>query len=490
MLDRGKTFSSSNFSEFAWQDCREFTRLALAGVYTRGAAFRRQLLLKAMNPVQAPPLEIGFDPRPTTYLAWMVERGELAYRTFCVAILMAYVGVVSAYVGNVSTNRPSDTLVFIALGVFAVGAVWTMRHSARERSAIQRFSRDHFTPETVASLLDAPHDKKLDVGIGGYQQRLLVYRDYDPFRCAGAAIGRWSFTVDVEKRAQIGTGAPDLVPISLSQINQMIAEDLPQSGFGDMVIRKIAALRGRDAWTLPLLSHDAWTRQPSVTLNESAVADVVAKHPDLVREYLLFHDIRWNGELILTHAIKTTHRGRIFYIEASRYLLTPPFKEFKTVDNMHFSDRSLRTKIGRLVGEAMASPFLVLGEVYNLLAYAMLGHSIRRLKTEYRHSIEATPLFDYGAVDSTRREIMDENFEHYFQKTDLDFGIKAFDQCVVELICRYMEDHGVDISDLRKKAFAIYNSGILVQGGDVTAQAMAVGQGASAASTHDANATH
>jgi len=490
MLDRGKVLNNLSTPELAWQGCFEFTRLALAGVYTRGAAFRRQLLLKAMNPVQAPPLEIGCDPRPMTYLAWMVERGELTYRAFCVAVLMAYIGAALFYAGIVSTGRPPNIPLLILMGVFAVGAVWTMRHSARERSALERFSREHFNLDAVASLLDTPHDEKLDLGIGGDHQRLLVYRDYDPFRCAGAPIGRWSFTVDVEKPAQTGSGVSDLIPISLSQINQAIAEELPQSGFGDMVTRKIAALRGTDAWTLPLLAHDTWTRQPSVILNDSAVADIVARHPDLVREYLLFHDVRWNGELILTHAIKTTHRGRIFYIEASRFLLTPPFKEFKTVDNMHFRDRSLRTKVGRLVGEAMASPFLVLHETYNLLAYTLLGHAIRRLKKEYRHSVEASPRFDYGAVDSTRREIMDENFEHYFQKTDLDFGIKAFDQCIVELICRYMEDHGVDISDLRKKAFAIYNSGILVQGGDVTAQAMAVGQGASAASTHEANPVH
>jgi hypothetical protein len=62
----------------------------------------------------------------------------------------------------------------------------------------------------------------------------------------------------------------------------------------------------------------------------------------------------------------------------------------------------------------------------------------------------------------------------------LDFAVKAFDQTIVELIYSYMEDHGVDVSDLRNKAMTIYNSGIMVQGGDVTAQAMAVGQGSAA----------
>ena len=83
--------------------------------------------------------------------------------------------------------------------------------------------------------------------------------------------------------------------------------------------------------------------------------------------------------------------------------------------------------------------------------------------------------------------MMDQKFDHFSQKADLDFAVKAFDQTVVELIYRYMEEHGVDVSDLRNKVTAIHNSGIWVQGGDVTAQAMAVGQGSNAHANPPAN---
>lgn len=490
MLDRGKVSINSNSSALAWPSCFEFTRLVLAGVYSRGAAFRRSLLVKAMDPIHAPPLEIGFDPRTAIHLAWKVERERLGYRAVCALILLAYVVALSLRLFLDSSEAGLDGLTVVLFGIFAVGAVWTMRHSARERGSLEQLTRENFSLEMAASLLEVPHDRRLDVGVGGSQQRVLVYKDFEPFKCAGAAIGRWSFTVDVGKAAHVASGISGLIPISLPQINELIAQELPQSGFGDMITRRIAALRGTDAWTLPYLSHNDWAKQPTVALNETTLADIVAMHPDVVREYLMFHDVRWDGELILTHAIKTTHRGRIFYIEASRFLLTPPFKEFRTVDTTNFHDRRLKTKISHFVGEAMASPFVVLGEVYNLIAFfAALGHSTRSLKREYRDSVEANPRFDYGATDSIRREVMDEKFEHYFQKTDLDFGIKAFDQCIVELVCGYMEDHGVDVSDLRKKAMAIYNSGIMVQGGDVTAQAMAVGQNASATTSHNAQRT-
>jgi hypothetical protein len=120
---------------------------------------------------------------------------------------------------------------------------------------------------------------------------------------------------------------------------------------------------------------------------------------------------------------------------------------------------------------------------YEFLAYYLgATRSTKRLTTAYFQSLKDNPIYNFGADESIRREMMDEKFDHYSQKADLDFAAKAFDQTIVELIYRYMEERGVDVSDLRNKVMTIYNSGIMVQGGDVTAQAMAIGQGASAQS--------
>jgi hypothetical protein len=197
----------------------------------------------------------------------------------------------------------------------------------------------------------------------------------------------------------------------------------------------------------------------------------------------MFHDIRWDGGLILTHIVRTVLKGKIFYIETSRFVLAPPSKGFKGVDTTNLDNKKLSTKIGEFFGVAIVSPFVVIAETYNLLAFATLSRSINKIKKEYLESLQTNPMFNYGAADSTRREMTDAKFDHYSQKADLDFAVKAFDQTIVELVYKYMEDHGVDVSDLRNKVMTIYNSGIMVQGGDVTAQAMAVGQGATAQSS-------
>ncbi|WP_334529626.1 hypothetical protein [Bradyrhizobium sp. AZCC 2230] len=422
-----------------------------------------------MNPIAAPSLEIGLDPRPIVYLARKVESAEAAHRRLC-AILLAMT-VLAALFGM-------PEVIYVLIFLFAAVAVG--KHKADVQGELDKFSKSKFNLGMAAQLLDAPHDRKLDVGLGSYEQRVLVYKDFDPFKFAGLPIGKWSFTVDIERPAQIASSVAKIHPISSAEIEAAIKRELPGSGFGDLLVRHIVAVRGEDAALLPMISREPNTKQPNVFLDEATVAQLAQQHPNLVRGYFLFHDIRWDGELILTHVVRTALQGRIFYIETSRFVLTPPSKEFKVVDSTNFYDKTLKTKVGGFIAGAIGSPFIVIAETYNLIAVAMLGRSIARIKKDYEKSLETNPIFNYGSAESTRREMMDEKFDHFSQKADLDFAVKAFDQTIVELICSYMEDHGVDVSDLRNKAMTIYNSGLMVQGGDVTAQAMAVGQGATA----------
>jgi hypothetical protein len=452
-----------------WQGCFDVMRIALSAVYSSGAGYRRKLLLKAMNPIAAPPMEIGINPRPLVYLAWEVEKQQAGYRKIC-AFLFALALVAFLF------SMPLFIFVLLVIVAAVVGGL----HHARMQSALDAYTKNRFTSASASKLFDAPLAKGMGYGIGSADQRVLVHKDFDPFKFAGVPVGKWSFTVDVARPAQNASGTAELTPISISEIESGMRQDLAQSGFGDLVVREIIAVRGEDASILPMISNEPEIKQPDVNLPEQAIAEVSSKHPNLVRRYLLFHDIRWDGGLILTHVVRTTLQGRIFYIETSRFVLTPPSKEFKVVDSTNFYNETLKTKIGGFIAGALVSPFTVVGETYNLYAFATLWRSINKLKRDYLKSLETSPVFNYGSDESTRRTMMDEKFDHFSQKADLDFAIKAFDQTIVELICRYMESHGVDVSDLRNKVMTIYNSGIMVQGGDVTAQAMAVGQGSTA----------
>ncbi len=481
MLDQ---LESQTASQVGWRNCPETLRLALAAVYTSGPGFRRKLIRKATNPIAAPPFEVGLDPRPAVYLACKLEEDETRFRSICA-------GLVASAILAYFADAPPFSLALILL----ITAVVCGFHHSRLTALQQRFSKGKFKISVADQLLDQAHAEQLDFGVSGPDQNVIVYKDFDPFKPLGTPTGKWSFTVDIGRAAHRPEGKAAIVPIELSEIEATIKDQIVKSAFGEITTREVITVRGEDAPILPMISRfpsgeiplftsGEWPppQQPRVDLSEQEAAQICSQHPNLARRYLLFHDIRWNGELILTHAVRAQVQGRMFYIETSRFVLTPPSQAFKAIDRTTFRERFvfLNTRWDAFLGFVIASPLVAVIEAYRLLATISLWRSSKNTTKAYKESLEKDPIYNYGAGESTRREMMEPKFDHFSQKADLDFAEKAFDQTVVEVIFGYMENHGVDVSDLRNKVMTIYNSGIMVQGGDVTAQAMAVGQGASA----------
>ena len=95
--------------------------------------------------------------------------------------------------------------------------------------------------------------------------------------------------------------------------------------------------------------------------------------------------------------------------------------------------------------------------------------------------IKNNPLFDYGAESSLRVKMSSSNFNHFFQRSDSEMYFKIIERVLLDSIVKFLDDHNIDTSDLKERQTTIINSGIIVQGGDVRAQAMAVGTAAKAA---------
>ncbi|MBI2402246.1 MAG: hypothetical protein HYV20_05830, partial [Gemmatimonadetes bacterium] len=63
---------------------------------------------------------------------------------------------------------------------------------------------------------------------------------------------------------------------------------------------------------------------------------------------------------------------------------------------------------------------------------------------------------------------------------DKEMYQKAFDRQVLDTMVDFLDARHIDVSDLRDREAVILNTGVIVQGGDVTAQTLAVGTGAQA----------
>jgi len=124
----------------------------------------------------------------------------------------------------------------------------------------------------------------------------------------------------------------------------------------------------------------------------------------------------------------------------------------------------------------IASPFWAFAEVTRILREKFgIGEEGNR-----RKAIEKNPLFNYGAVTSLRQALSSGDYGHYFQKMDGDLYNKLFEHEVLDSLVEFLDAHGIDTSDLKERQNTILNNGVIVHGGDVKAESLAVGAGSHA----------
>jgi len=104
-----------------------------------------------------------------------------------------------------------------------------------------------------------------------------------------------------------------------------------------------------------------------------------------------------------------------------------------------------------------------------------------------RREIESNPLYNYGAQSSLRYAFSSDSFLHYFQKLDGEFYTKVLEHQVLDGIIDFLDMHNIDTSEIRERRTTILNSGVIVQGGDIKAESLAVGSGAMAVKSQTAS---
>jgi hypothetical protein len=88
--------------------------------------------------------------------------------------------------------------------------------------------------------------------------------------------------------------------------------------------------------------------------------------------------------------------------------------------------------------------------------------------------------YDYGAEPSLRAEIASATYANYFQRMDSELYEKSLNRCIFDTVIDFLEERGIDVSSLKETRTTIINSGVLVKGGDVKADVLAVGERATA----------
>ena len=442
----------------------EATRLAAAHAVLGGTAFRRKVIERASDRYHAVAPELGLDlPLVLQVALWMENRRHRYDWFFLAGIVLSSVGFAVA--------RPVGVLLVLGMAVVAV------RKRLHERFELARsFRRDEYDPARVRERFPTEIPFQMTVGLPKPDQNVGTYSKFVPFNGAGFEVGAWSFVIDAA-RAKPSSGAPVMpTAFHVDELLAAVEEAIADLQSSRVRCRDYVLLHGTDAEYLGLL-RDRFAA-PVQHVSKDAFAGL--RNSNSARRYKWIQIFDWGDELVLSNFLYSERVGDEVFVESRQFLLAPIAEAYRKVDQI--PNRTVRTWLGSAVRALLMAPFELLGGPFSIFLRVQesLSEVFGSAEREIARAIEDGPRFNYGAATSLRQELAGTKFTHYFQRTDREMLVKLVDRRVLVALVDFLDSHGVDTSDIKESQSVIMNNGIIVHGGDVKADSMAVGQGARA----------
>ena len=374
-------------------------------------------------------------------------------------------------------------LVILYLICFAI----CLYFQSRARSIVmQNFTRGKFDPDAFLQKDNTPVEYLQAAETGN----TVVYSGFSPFVGSGENMGAWSFALDLRKRASgdgltsknehrqsSGLSAGELQEITLEALYTRVARDITELGLDRVTLQDKLYVHGRDIRDDKRFLSDPLGR-PRYRQEEQTVRNAMfGAQEKQVRHYRCVRVVDWSGELVLSIFLRFSKLGHNLFVEASYFLLTPVAERFRAVDAMspYFN---LGRFIKSIVATAVTTPFVTLWAPFELLGRIYGRFHRWSANREEDTLIRENPTFDYGAAFSFRQWASANEYRRYFQRLDKEMYLKILEKNILDSILTFLEEHDVDVSELKQRQNTILNQGVIVSGGNMTTQSMSVGLGA------------
>lgn len=369
---------------------------------------------------------------------------------------------------------------FALLPFLGVLIVVLMERWFVDSAVVSNFSKGNFDGKSVRlpfgnGFQDTAENRLFDIA---HEQdgNVVTYSGYSPFVGSGFDLGGWSFTLRTDKgKEEVGITV-DATPFDLEDLYGHVTDDLTSLGLDGLEITDKLYVDGQEIRTDKRFLRDPLAK-PLVKLEPRLVRSFVGKPARGIRYYKSIHAVEWGGELILSIFVRFEKIENNLYAEVI-YFLVPPVKErYHEVDNIN-PTLSLRRLLGVLSKAVASTPVVLVLAPIRTLGHALSPYRLWRRERQARRLIDMNLAYDYGAKTSVRESAASSHYRRYFQKLDQEMNLKVLEQRILDAIIEFLDDKNINTSDLKDRQQTILNEGVIVSGGSVQAESIAVGKGA------------
>jgi hypothetical protein len=231
-------------------------------------------------------------------------------------------------------------------------------------------------------------------------------------------------------------------------------------------------------------------QRPLTWIDDDVMRSCMRTPSETVRHFRAVRVIAWSGQLVVTIFLHATKVGPLLYMRARYHCLTPLKQAFKRVDTIP----PMPTVADVLAQASAAAVELVGGIVHpsrwfkpiTLVRYLMRPTVQRRHDTasaRMRGRLGWYPRIRWYRT-SIRARASDQSLRRYFHLVDQAKSIQIIERCLLNSLVSFLDERGVDTSDLVRQQMTILNSGVIVSGnGQLNTKNLAVGDNSAAGDT-------
>lgn len=455
------------------------TRFLAASAILLGTQFRRQCLEHLGRKHKSFAPEPGVDVVLLAKICRFFENRDRRYNIGTAATTIAF-GILIFGMSAIDPGDFISAIIPISL-IFVLGVVIPTIYKRHEERMIldEYFHQETFDPEKVANRFEADVEDISGAVSTREDQNLIIYGGFTPFVGAGYDIGGWSFTVDLSKPKEYLDENPELMAFRLDELYNRVdaalkASELPGLKSQDLLFISGSEIREKK-WILRGMYENPASKVDAATINRYFESNDTS-----TRHYKRIQIQDWGSDIVVTYFLRFSRRGKNLFVEAKSFLLTPVGDKFRRIDSLAPYD--WKQAILAAITTFALTPISILNSFLEVVEYMKqsVNEAFGRKHSEIRKQIRVSPLFNFGADESLRFNCSGNNYFHYFQRLDKEMYVKVMERELLDTIIRFLDEHNIETSDLKERQTTIMNHGILVQGGDVNAQAMAVGANANA----------
>jgi hypothetical protein len=389
-------------------------------------------------------------------LARHAARSRRAYfrRNLAHAVLLL-VGLVA--LGAAFLSSQGVVVPLLAAGAIAVLA-WTVQFTdlwIGRREALE-LVENHEDPASLAPPID-PH---LERRLAQLQDTNVVVYDTDqhyPFLGSGWRVGGWAIPpVDITKAAPDDrSGKREITPFDAIELHAHLVKVIRQRGPAGVHVSNRLYLRGPTAKHIGgVLGGRLGQPQPIV---DSAVIESALREPrSTIQTYLCLEKITFGGQLAVSMFVHAVLDQNLLTVMADSFFLPPLHRRFWAVlwlprrRSLIFA-KTLANAAGAVPHDFFAAPG------------ALIRHWLRKVKRRYRlardtYRVRHRREFDYGAASSIREDAADLDEARHVHIANEERYFRVLQHQVIDAVLEFLDNHNVDIAELRKQQSDILNA--------------------------------